>query len=295
MVIDAQALIHRAYHALPPLKTDRGEVVGAVYGFLLVFFKAIKDLRPDYVAAAFDLPKPTFRHKKFKEYKAQRPEVPEDLTKQIPKVKEILKAFKVPIFEKEGFEADDLLGTISKLIKGKDVERMIVSGDLDTLQLVNAYTKVYTLRKGVKDTVVYDQQAVQERYDLEPEQLVDYKALKGDPSDNIPGIPGIGKKTATKLLKRFKTLEGLYQNLEKKKIKKRIKKLLKENKEQAQFSRMLVEIRKDVGLDFNLNQCKWDDYDKEKVVKMLKKFEFNTLIKRLPELRNNKTEQKLNL
>lgn len=300
MIIDSQALIHRAYHALPPLETKQGEVVGAVYGFLLVFFKAIKDLRPDFVAAAFDLPKPTFRHEKFEDYKAQRPEVPEDLTSQIPKVKDFLKAFRVPFFEVEGFEADDILGTVSKLMKKEhpEVEVFIVSGDLDTLQLVNSSTKVYTLRKGVKDTVVYDKEAVKDRYELEPGQVVDYKALKGDPSDNIPGVPQVGKKTATKLLKEFNSLENLYENFEEsEEIKERIKKKLRENKEQAEFSKSLIQIRYDVPLDFNLSECEWDNYEKEEVIKKLKEFEFHTLIDRLPELegKDDKEEENPNL
>jgi len=294
MIIDSQALIHRAYHALPPLKTKQGEVVGAVYGFLLVFFKAIKDLRPDFVAAAFDLPKPTFRHKKFKDYKAQRPETPEDLTSQIPKVKGFLKAFRVPIFEVEGFEADDVLGTVSKLMEGEhpEVRVFVVSGDLDTLQLVSSTTNVYTLRKGVKDTVIYDEEAVEERYGLKPDQLVDFKALKGDPSDNVPGVPQVGKKTATKLLKEFGSLENLSEDLEKRDIKKRIKKKLKENQEQAEFSKSLVQIRFDVPLDFKLNECKWDNYDKEEVAKKLKNFEFHTLINRLKNLEKKNNEDK---
>ena len=158
IIIDSNSIIHRAYHALPPLTTKKGELVNAVYGFLLVFFKAIKDFQPDFIAATFDFPGPTFRHKKYKEYKAKRPPAPEELYQQIPKVKEVLKSFNVPIFEKEGFEADDLIGTISKLAPKKqvlpDIETIILSGDLDTLQLINPKTKVYSLRRGVKDIIL---------------------------------------------------------------------------------------------------------------------------------------------
>jgi len=295
MAVDSHALIHRAYHALPPLKSGRGEVVNAVYGFLLVFFKAIKDLKPKYIVAAFDLPEPTFRHEEFEDYKAQRPEVPEELVQQIPKVKEMVKTFEVPVFEQEGFEADDVLGTLSNLVNEEhpQLEVMIVSGDLDTLQLVKEKTKVYTLKKGVKDTVIYDEEAVQERYGLNPSQVIDFKALKGDPSDNIPGVPQVGKKRATKLLKEFKTVEGLYQALENNKvdsISERIKGLLKENKEQAFFSKKLVTIRKDVPLDFNLEDCKWD-YNKEKVVEQLKEYNFHTLIDRLSDLDSEQEEE----
>lgn len=291
MVVDSHALIHRSFHALPPLKTDQGEVVNAVYGFLLVFFKAIKDLKPDYIAAAFDLPEPTFRHEEFEDYKAQRPEAPEELTQQIPKVKQMLEAFQVPIFEQEGFEADDVLGTIAKLVHEQHPETkvFIVSGDLDTMQLVDDKTEVYTLKKGVKDTVVYDKQAVKERYELKPDQLIDYKALRGDPSDNIPGVPQVGEKRATKLLKEFGSLKKIYQELERGDVSILSEKLqdkIRDNKEQAFFSQKLVTIRKDVPLDFNLERCKWN-YDRERAVDKLKEFNFHTLISRLSELESD--------
>jgi len=286
IIIDSNSVIHRAYHALPPLTTKKGEVVGAVYGFLLVFFKAIKDFQPDYIAACFDFPGPTFRHKKYKEYKAKRPPTPAELFQQIPKVKEVLMAFNVPIFEKEGFEADDIIGTIAHLAPKKQVlpgiENIILSGDTDTLQLVDARTKVYMLRKGVKDTVLYDRELVKEKYQgLIPKQLLDLRALKGDPSDNIPGVPGIGEKTAIELTKKFGTLENLYQNLAE--LPPKLKENLIRHKEEAFFSRELAEIKKDVSLDFNLRQCQWGSYDKEKVIQSLKNLEFYSLIERLPE------------
>ena len=218
IVIDGNSVIHRAFHALPPLTTKSGKLVNAIYGFLLVFFKAIKEFQPDFIAAAFDFPGPTFRHKKFKEYKAKRPPAPEELYQQIPKVKEILEAFNVPIFEKESFEADDIIGTISQLASKKqvfpEIETIILSGDLDALQLVDSQTKAYTLRKGVKDVVLYDEKLVKEKFQgLTPEQLLDFKALRGDPSDNIPGVTGIGEKTAIGLLLKFGSLENLYKEI----------------------------------------------------------------------------------
>ncbi|GAI16870.1 unnamed protein product, partial [marine sediment metagenome] len=208
IIIDSNSVIHRAYHALPPLTTKKGEVVGAVYGFLLVFLKAIREFQPDFVAACFDVPGPTFRHKKYKDYKAKRPPVPEDLGQQISRVKEVLRGFNVKIFEKAGFEADDLVGTISHLAPRRQalppIETIIISGDLDNLQLAGPQTKVYLLRKGVKDTILYDTAKVKERYQgLTPEQLFDFRALRGDPSDNIPGVTGIGEKTAIELLLQF--------------------------------------------------------------------------------------------
>ena len=289
IIIDSNSIIHRAYHALPPLTTKEGELVNAVYGFLLVFFRAIKEFRPSFIAAAFDFPAPTFRHKKYKEYKAKRPPAPEDLRQQIPKTKEVLGGFNVPIFEKEGFEADDIIGTIACLVQKKPIslkiETVIISGDLDALQLINAFTKVYALRRGVKDIFLYDEEGVQKRYGLSPQQLLDFKALKGDPSDNIPGVPGIGEKTAIELIKEFGSLENLYQNLAK--LKPKLKESLLLQKEQAFFSKELAEIKKNVPIDFNLKKCQWGKYEKGKVTKILKELEFQTLIERLPKLKKN--------
>jgi len=294
IIIDSNSLIHRAYHALPPLTTKKGELVNAVYGFLLVFLKAIKDFQPDFIAATFDFPAPTFRSKIYKEYKAKRPPAPEDLYQQIPKVKEILKAFKVPVFEKEGFEADDIIGTIARSAPKKqiipEIETIILSGDLDTLQLVNSQTKVYALKKGVKNIVLYNKEAVKEKYQgLTPKQLLDFKALKGDPSDNIPGVPGIGEKTAIELLNQFGNIENLYREIEEKgekaeELKSKLKEILLKAKDQAFLSKSLVEIKKDVPIDFNFKKCQWKAYDKKKVLQIFKKFEFKTLIERLKNL-----------
>jgi len=294
IIIDSNSLIHRAYHALPPLTTKKGELVNAVYGFLLVFLKALKEFQPDYIAACFDLPGPTFRHKKFKEYKAKRPPTPEELCQQIPKVKEVLKSFDVPIFEKEGFEADDIIGTISNLAPRKqawpEVETVILSGDLDTLQLVNPCTKVYALRKGVKDTVLYDIEKVKEKFQgLIPEQILDFKSLRGDASDNIPGVTGVGEKTAIELLLKFGSLENIYKEIEEdkseqaKNLKPKLKETLLKYKEQAFLSKTLAQIDKNTPIDFNLEKCRWRDYDKEKVIQILKNLEFYSLIKRLLE------------
>ena len=180
VIIDSNALIHRAYHAMPLLTNKKGELINVVYGFLLAFFKVVEDLNPDFIAAAFDLPGPTFRHKKFKEYKKNRAKIPEQLFQQIPKVKEILSAFNIPIFEKSGFEADDIIGTISKKLleynkrcpkKDSCVENIAFSSDLDLLQLVDEYTKVYALRKGLGNIILYDKKAVENRYEIEPKQL----------------------------------------------------------------------------------------------------------------------------
>ena len=296
IVIDGNAIVHRAFHALPPLKTKKGELVNAIYGFLLAFFRAIKEFEPDYVVATFDFPAPTFRHKKYKLYKATREKAPDELYEQIPKIKEVLESFNIQVLEKQGFEADDLIGTIADLAPRKqihpEIETIILTGDLDALQLVNKNTKVYALRKGVKDTVLYDKEKVKEKYDgLVPEQLVDFKALRGDPSDNIPGVTGVGEKTAITLIKEFKSLDNLYQELrdntkKAKEIKESLRKKLLDYKEQAFVSKMLAQIKKDVTIDFDLEKNLWGSYNKDKVIKIFENYEFKTLIARLEEENN---------
>ena len=284
VIIDANALIHRSYHALPPLTTKKGKLVNAVYGFTAVLLKVLKELKPDYIVTTFDLPKPTFRHLEYAKYKAHRPKTPNELVQQFPLVKKVVKALDIPIFEKEGFEADDIIGTITKKTN-KDIENIVVTGDLDALQLVDENTKVYTLKRGITDTIIYDKEAVRKRYELEPEQLLDFKGLKGDPSDNIPGVPGVGEKTAINLLKKFKTIENLYKKLEKGKtrnIPESLKKKLLDNKDQAIFSKKLATIRYDVPLKFNLEDCRVETYDHKKVVQLFQELDFKSLINRLP-------------
>jgi DNA polymerase-1 len=296
IVIDSNAVIHRAFHALPPLKTKEGELVNAIYGFLLAFFKTIKEFEPDYIVATFDFPAPTFRHQKYKLYKANRQKAPDELYNQIPKVKEVLKGFNIRVFEKQGFEADDLIGTISKIASKKQIfpklEIIILTGDLDALQLVDKNIKVYALRKGVKDTILYDEERVKEKYDgLRPDQLIDYKALRGDPSDNIPGVTGIGEKTAISLLKEFGTLDNIYDELRanNREIKESLRKKLLDYKDQSYVSKMLASIKLDVPLDFDLNKCAWKDYNKDKMREILEKYEFKTLIDRLSGSKENLT------
>lgn len=296
IILDGNALVHRAFHALPPLASKSGELTNAIYGFLLVLLKAVKDFHPDYVAATFDLPAPSFRHAKYRLYKANRVKAPDELYEQIPKIKGILKDFNIKIFEKEGFEADDLIGTISKTAGKKQiypkVETIIVSGDNDVLQLVDSNTKAYILRKGVKDIVLYDKEKVKEKYGgLSPDQLVDYKSLRGDPSDNIPGVFGIGEKTAIELVKKFGSLENIYAELESGEIKDSLKKKLTDYKEQAFVSKMLAEIKKDVEIDFDLKDCAWGKYDKSRVIDDFSRYGFNTLIARLNEASEKKVEK----
>jgi DNA polymerase-1 len=300
VIIDSNSVIHRAYHALPHLTTKRGEAVGAVYGFLLVFLKAINDFQPDFIAAAFDLPAPTFRHKIYKEYKANRPKAPQDLYAQIPLVKEFLEAFGVMIFEKEGFEADDIIGTIAGRAEEMDnkISAIIISGDSDSLQLVDSDTKIYVLRKGVKDAVLCDEKTIIDKFGgLIAKQLLDFKALRGDASDNIPGVKGVGEKTAMRLLLEFNDLENLYDEIEKetdksKKIKDNLRQILVEFKKSAFLSKELVRIEKNVPLEFKLEKCAFGGYSKEEIIKMLKSFEFHSLIKRIDITDNTGSKEK---
>lgn len=286
IIIDSNALLHRSFHALPPLTMRSGQETGAVYGFLLTLFKAIKDLNPKYIVACFDTKAKTFRHEKFQEYKAQRPVTPSGIISQIPITKDVLGSFKIPVFAKDGFEADDLIATICNLVQkeNKDLEIFILTGDLDNLQLVNEKIKVYTLGKGIKDTVIYDTDKVKERFDVHPNQMVDFKALTGDPSDNIPGVEGIGKKTAAEIIQRYKTIEALYEELstDTAVLKPKVKEALKQNKKTAIMSKELVEMKNDVDIDFKIKDCEFGLFDKKNIEKKLKDLEFNSLVNRIP-------------
>lgn len=290
ILIDGHALVHRAFHALPPLTSPKGVVTNAVYGFGAVLLKILKDFRPEYVAATFDLAAPTFRHEEFADYKAHREKAPDELHAQVPLVKIMLQGFGIPIYEKEGFEADDMIGSLAVTAsKEKNLQVIIVTGDLDTLQLVSGDDIVVcTLKKGVSDTVVYDEKEVHKRYGLAPEQLVDFKGLKGDPSDNIPGVPGIGEKTASALLQEFGTLEKLYEAAEgsgaHKVLTVKLREKLKENKDMAFFSKHLATIIRDVPSTFSLKEASWKDhFQRETLESFFKEFGISSLAKRLPE------------
>lgn len=293
ILVDGNALIHRAYHALPPLTTKKGELVNAVYGFSTLLLKAIHDLKPDYAVVAFDLAGPTFRHETYKEYKATRVKQPDDLYQQFDRVKEIVRALNIPIFEIKGFEADDVIGTLSCQATKQALETIIVTGDMDTLQLVNPSVKVYTARRGFTDTVIYDEQSVAERYGVPSSQFVDYKALKGDDSDNIPGVAGIGDKTASALIAGFGSLDNLYAWLESHrsdddlkqapcKITPRIRDILLASKEQAYQSRHLSEIVCDVPMVLDLKEAQLESYDRQKAIALFAELEFQSLLGRLP-------------
>lgn len=284
IIIDANAVIHRGFHALPRLTSKTGEVVNALYGFLLFFFKAVREFSPDYIAATFDYPAPTFRKEKYELYKANREKAPDELYNQIPKVKKVLGSFGVAVFEKKGFEADDIIGTISKEVSQKGIEVIILTGDMDVLQLVDKYIKVYALKRGIKDAVLFDETETIKKYGgLLPEQLVDFKSLRGDPSDNIPGVSGIGEKTAVSLIKKYGSIEEIYRRIESGKIELNpaLREKLVKDKDKAMLSKELSEIYKETPIEFDLKKCEWKGYNKEEGLKELEVYGFNSLIERI--------------
>jgi DNA polymerase-1 len=288
VLLDGNAIVHRAYHGLPPLTTKTGETVHAVYGFALTLLSVLEKFQPEYVIATFDLPGGTFRDDLYEEYKAHRQAAPDDLYAQIPVIQEMVTAFGIPVVTKENFEADDCIGTLSLKGKNEGLEVIIVTGDTDTLQLVDEDVKVFTMRKSIKDTIVYEVADVVTKYGLAPSQLVDYKGLAGDSSDNIPGVRGVGPKTAQTLLSKHQNLEGVYAHLDENKGK--LLENLTADKENAFLSRDLGTIRRDVDIDLDLSAAKLDDYDATKAEAFLKHYEFYSLLKRLPKNGNTPTE-----
>jgi DNA polymerase-1 len=201
MLLDGFGLVYRGYYALPPLTTSRGDLVNGVFGFASIVLRGLQDLQPDYLAVSFDLPGKTFRHDQYAEYKATRQRMPDDLRDQFPKVREVVKALRIPVYEFAGYEADDVIGTLTIESERRGLDTTIVTGDLDMLQLVTDHTRLMTTRSGVQNTIIYDPDRIRERYDLRPDQIVDFKALKGDSTDNVPGVPGVGEKTAVELIR----------------------------------------------------------------------------------------------
>jgi len=305
VLFDAHAIIHRAYHALPDFSTQNGEPTSGLYGLSTMLLRAIAEFEPEYMAACYDLPGPTFRHKEYKAYKAGRAKADDELKQQLGRSRDIFTAFHIPIYDAPGFEADDMLGTIVEQMKNeKDLEILIVTGDMDTLQLVSGKrVRVYTLRKGLSDTVVYDEKGVRDRFGFGPELLPDYKGLRGDPSDNIIGIAGIGEKTGSELIRKFGTLEEIYKKLKKGKdafmkagIKTRIIELLLEGEEEALFSKMLATIRRDAPIRFSLPQTTWKaSFTPDAAVTLFKELEFKSLavrVKNLLEPESNGREER---
>ena len=288
VLVDGHAVFHRAYHALPPLTTSKGELVNAVFGFTSMLLRAIADIKPDYIAVAFDTAQPTFRHQEYTAYKAQRIAAPDELHEQLPRVKQVVEALNIPIFELAGYEADDIIATLvaqgtESRKQTADLEIIIVTGDRDTLQLVQPGVKIYTPGKSFSDVVYYDEKAVKEKYGLEPDRLVELKALAGDPSDNIPGVRGIGEVGATKLIQQFGGVEEIYKNLAK--IPEKTRKLLEADSEAAVMSKKLASLDCEVPIELDLNKCVLADYDKEAALKLFEELEFKSLIPKLPGIK----------
>jgi len=291
ILIDGNAVIHRAFHALPPFKTSKGEQVNAVYGFTSILLNLLNIEKPDYIAVSFDLKGPTFRHEEYEQYKATRKKAPDELYSQIPRVKEIVKSFEIPIYEIQGFEADDVLGTLANQSeKAPDLRTYIFTGDMDTLQLVNEKVKVLAPARGIKEPIVYDVQKVLGKYGIKPSQIPDMKGLQGDSSDNIKGVAGVGAKTAKTLLQKYGNLENIYKHLDE--ITGRVHENLKNDKQNAFFSRKLATIVLDVPIKLDLSDCRTHEYDKEKVLTLFSELEFKALTSRLNKFNTHSQEKK---
>lgn len=306
VLLDTHAIIHRAYHALPEFMNSKGEPTGAIYGLATMLFKIITELKPDYIIACYDLPKKTFRHEAYADYKAGRVKSDDELVIQLIKSREFFKAFSIPMYECEGFEADDLLGTIVEETKNiSNLEVVVASGDMDTLQLVDDdRVQVYTLKKGINDTILYNEKAVFARFGFEPKYLPDYKGLRGDPSDNIIGVKGIGEKTATTLISKYKSIEDLYKDIKSNKnsliewkkigVTERILNILKEGEDEALFSKTLATIRRDAPIKFVVPEKEWkDEVVKDEVTKFFRDIEFKSLQNRFLNLFESNNEDKI--
>ena len=291
ILIDGNAMVHRAYHAFAaargraavPMTTKSGEPVAAVYGFASMLLKVLTEYQPTHVACAFDTHAPTFRDAMYDEYKAGRAPTPDDLIPQFDRVKDLVRAFNIPIYELDGFEADDVLGALSKQAEEQHIDTVIVTGDADTMQLVGPAVRIlYPGARTFTDATLYDENKVTERYGVPPLRVPDWKGLKGDPSDNIPGVPGVGDKTATKLLQEFDTVEGIYERLSEV-TPPRIQELLRTHEDQARKSKLLATIVRDVPITLDSENCHVKSYDRTQVVRLLRDLEFNSLLSRLPQ------------
>jgi len=287
ILIDGNAILHRAYHALPPLTTKRGEPINAVYGFVSMLLRVIQDLKPTHIVVAFDRKEPTFRHKIYKKYQAHRPETDKSLISQFEKARRVVDSLGIPFYDKAGFEADDVIGTLAKQAEKKMKEVIIVTGDKDILQLVNKITKVYLPVRGLSDARLMEEEDVFEKLGVRPNQVDDYKALVGDPSDNYPGVPGVGPITATKLLSEYKTVENIYKNIDK--IQESTAKKLKEGKDLAMISQKLAVIVTNVPVKLDVEKSEKWKVNNKNAMDLFAEYGFKTLAKRA-----NKVEEEIN-
>ena len=276
ILIDGQSLVNRAFYALPPLTNKEGVHTNGVYGFLTMLYKIFDDYNPDYIGVAFDKKGPTFRHEEFGDYKAGRKRMPDELREQIPILKDVLDKLNIYRIELDGFEADDLVGTLVSYGEENKLEVITVSGDKDYLQLASDETKVLFTKRGMTDLDVYDKDEMLNRYELTPQQFIDLKGLMGDKSDNIPGVPGVGEKTGIKLLKEFGSIEGIYENIES--VKGKLKEKLIDNKQQAFMSKRLATIIRNVPIDLDIEKLKKEDPKYDEIFEIYKKLGFNSLL-----------------
>ena len=279
LLIDGNAIMHRAYHALPPFKSEDGTPTNIVYGFLSMLYKVVNDFKPEYLAACFDTPEPTFRNKLYKEYQIQRPKIEDDFIVQIPLVKQALDQAEIYRLEKTGFEADDLIGTISRVFDSNKFRVIILTGDKDIFQLVNDNIYVASPQLGLANIKIFDKAEVDRKLDIPPKSIVDYKALSGDPSDNYPGARGIGPKTAVKLIRQLETIENIYDNLGKIQSRK-IKDILIKEKENVFISKKLATIKTDMQINLDIEKLKFTGFNK-KLRSFLESYQMDSLIRRI--------------
>lgn len=295
ILVDGQGLLYRTFYALPQLTTSYGQIINSVYGFTMMLMRLLEEEKPDYIMIAFDTAKPTFRHKEFKEYKAHRKKMPVELINQIPVIKEIINNYNISICSKEGYEADDIIGTIVSEAEKKDCNTIIVTGDKDAFQLISPHTKIMTTIRGVTEVKIYDEESIKNKYGVAPDKIVDILALKGDSSDNIPGVPGIGEKTAVTLIKKYGNLENILNNIDKI-SKKSLREQIKVYEKQIRMSKMLATIVREVPIMFNFDSFRVKSPNYEELWKIFKKLEFKNLLKKIaPQINQEKTKSKYNL
>lgn len=284
LILDSNSILNRAFYGVRYLSAKDGTPTNAIYGFLNILLKLIKEQEPDYICAAFDVKAPTFRHKQYEGYKAQRKPMPEGLAAQMPLAKDVLRAMGVTILEKEGYEADDIIGTVARLCEESEISCFIATGDKDDLQLASDKTKVIltVTKSGYNETIIYDNKAVKEKYHVTPTEFIDVKALMGDPSDNIPGVKGVGEKTAMSLIEKHHSIEYIYENIDDIGLKGAMLQKMKDGREMAFMSKELATINRNTPIEFNAEECVFDGFENNgELYKILKRLELNSIIKKL--------------
>ena len=284
LILDSNSILNRAFYGVRYLSAKDGTPTNAIYGFLNILLKLIKEQEPDYICAAFDVKAPTFRHKQYEGYKAQRKPMPEGLAAQMPLAKDVLRAMGVTILEKEGYEADDIIGTVARLCEESEISCFIATGDKDDLQLASDKTKVIltVTKSGYNETIIYDDKAVKEKYHVTPTEFIDVKALMGDPSDNIPGVKGVGEKTAMSLIEKHHSIEYIYENIDDIGLKGAMLQKMKDGREMAFMSKELATINRNTPIEFNTEECVFDGFENNgELYEILKRLELNSIIKKL--------------